>query len=233
MVTTCMKCAVVPSHGAYYDVEGWQNKQFVGNGEFALEFGDYRVEITVPADHVVASTGVLQNPNEVLTSTQRQRLELARNSGEPVKIVTQEEALENEKEGTDDTKTWIFEADKVRDFAWASSRKFIWDAQGYKKNDTDVMAMSFYPEEGNPLWERYSTASIIHTIEHYNDYSFDYPYPVAISVNGPVGGMEYPMITFNARPYVDEESGEKYYSARTKYGLISVIIHEIGHIISQ
>jgi len=220
-----------PRMAAYYDVEGWQNKQFVGNGEFALEFGDYRVEITVPADHVVASTGVLQNPNEVLTSTQRQRLELARNSGEPVKIVTQEEALENEKEGTDDTKTWVFEADKVRDFAWASSRKFIWDAQGYKKNDTDVMAMSFYPEEGNPLWERYSTASIIHTIEHYNDYSFDYPYPVAISVNGPVGGMEYPMITFNGpRPYVDEESGEKYYSARTKYGLISVIIHEIGHI---
>lgn len=220
-----------PRMAAYYDVEGWQNKQFVGNGEFALEFGDYRVEITVPADHIVASTGVLQNPNEVLTSTQRQRLELARNSDEPVKIVTQEEALENEKEGTDDTRTWIFEADKVRDFAWASSRKFIWDAQGFKKNDTDVMAMSFYPEEGNPLWERYSTASIIHTIEHYNDYSFDYPYPVAISVNGPVGGMEYPMITFNGpRPYVDEESGEKYYSARTKYGLISVIIHEIGHI---
>jgi hypothetical protein len=220
-----------PRMAAYYDVEGWQNKQFIGNGEFALEFGDYRVEITVPADHIVASTGVLQNPKEVLTSTQRQRLELARGSDKPVKIVTQEEALENEKEGTDDTKTWIFEADKVRDFAWASSRKFIWDAQGYKKNDTDVLAMSFYPEEGNPLWERYSTASIIHTIEHYNDYSFDYPYPVAISVNGPVGGMEYPMITFNGpRPYVDEDTGNKYYSERTKYGLISVIIHEIGHI---
>ncbi len=220
-----------PRMAAYYDAEGWQNKQFIGNGEFALEFGDYRVEITVPADHIVASTGVLQNPDEVLTSTQRQRLEKARSSDKPVKIVTEEEALENQKEGTGNTKTWIFEADKVRDFAWASSRKFIWDAQGYKKNDTDVMAMSFYPEEGNPLWERYSTASIIHTIEHYNDYSFDYPYPVAISVNGPVGGMEYPMITFNGpRPYVDEDSGEKYYSKRTKYGLISVIIHEIGHI---
>jgi hypothetical protein len=220
-----------PRMAAYYDAEGWQNKQFIGNGEFALEFGDYRVEITVPADHVVASTGVLQNPKDVLTSTQRQRLELARNSDEPVKIITEEEALENQKEGTSETKTWIFEAEKVRDFAWASSRKFIWDAQGYKKNDTDVLAMSFYPEEGNPLWERYSTASIIHTIEHYNDYSFDYPYPVAISVNGPVGGMEYPMITFNGpRPYVDEDSGEKYYSKRTKYGLISVIIHEIGHI---
>ncbi|NWO03605.1 MAG: M1 family metallopeptidase [Idiomarinaceae bacterium] len=220
-----------PRMAAYYDAEGWQNKQFIGNGEFALEFGDYRVEITVPADHIVASTGVLQNPEEVLTSAQRQRLEKARSSDKPVKIVTEEEALENQKEGTSNTKTWIFEADKVRDFAWASSRKFIWDAQGYKKNDTDVLAMSFYPEEGNPLWERYSTASIIHTIEHYNDYSFDYPYPVAISVNGPVGGMEYPMITFNGpRPYVDEDSGEKYYSKRTKYGLISVIIHEIGHI---
>ncbi len=220
-----------PRMAAYYDAEGWQNKQFVGNGEFALEFGDYRVEITVPADHIVASTGVLQNPEDVLTSIQRQRLEAARNADEPIKIVTEEEALENQKEGTSQTKTWIFEAEKVRDFAWASSRKFIWDAQGYKKNDTDVLAMSFYPEEGNPLWERYSTASIIHTIEHYNDYSFDYPYPVAISVNGPVGGMEYPMITFNGpRPYVDEDSGERYYSKRTKYGLISVIIHEIGHI---
>jgi len=220
-----------PRMAAYYDVEGWQNKQFIGNGEFALEFGDYRVEITVPADHIVASTGVLQNSDEVLNSAQRQRLEKARSSDKPIKIVTEEEALENQKAGTNDTKTWIFEADKVRDFAWASSRKFIWDAQGYKKNDTDVMAMSYYPEEGNPLWERYSTASIIHTIEHYNDYSFDYPYPVAISVNGPIGGMEYPMITFNGpRPYVDEDSGEKYYSKRTKYGLISVIIHEIGHI---
>ena len=220
-----------PRMAAYYDAQGWQNKQFIGNGEFALEFGDYRVEITVPADHIVASTGVLQNPEDVLTSTQRQRLELARNSDQPVKIVTEDEALENQKEGTSETKTWIFEAEKVRDFAWSSSRKFIWDAQGYKKNDTDVLAMSFYPEEGNPLWERYSTASIIHTIEHYNDYSFDYPYPVAISVNGSIGGMEYPMLTFNGpRPYVDKDSGEKYYSKRTKYGLISVIIHEVGHI---
>lgn len=219
-----------PRLAAYYDAEGWQNKQFMGNGEFTLEFGDYHVEITVPADHVVAATGVLQNPKDVLTSTQRQRLEVARTSDEPVKIITEEEALANQKEGTNDTKTWVFDAENVRDFAWASSRKFIWDAQGYKKNDTDVLAMSFYPEEGNPLWERYSTASIIHTIEHYNTYSFDYPYPVAISVNGPVGGMEYPMITFNGpRPYVDEKSGDKYYSKRTKYGLISVIIHEIGH----
>lgn len=220
-----------PRMAAYYDVEGWQNKQFVGNGEFALEFGDYTVAITVPADHIVASTGVLQNPEDVLTNQQRDRLEQAETADQPVKIVTEDEALENQKAGTEDTKTWVFEAERVRDFAWASSRKFIWDAQRFEKGDTDVMAMSFYPEEGNPLWERYSTASVIHTIESYNDYSFDYPYPVAISVNGPIGGMEYPMITFNGpRPYVDEDSGEKYYSKRTKYGLVSVIIHEIGHI---
>ena len=220
-----------PRVAAYYDAEGWQNKQFIGNGEFALEFGDYQVAITVPADHIVAATGELQNPDDVLTEEQQDRLEEAETADKPVKIVTQEEALENEKEGTSDTKTWVFKADNVRDFAWASSRKFIWDAQGFDNGESDVLAMSFYPEEGNPLWERYSTASIIHTIEHYNKYSFAYPYPVAISVNGPVGGMEYPMLTFNGpRPYVDEDSGEKYYSKRTKYGLISVIIHEVGHV---
>ncbi|HAR55571.1 MAG TPA: aminopeptidase [Idiomarina baltica] len=219
-----------PRVAAYYDAEGWQNKQFMGRGEFTLEFGNYEVAITVPADHIVAATGTLQNPDEVLTDEQQQRLEEAETADKPVKIVTQEEALENEKEGTSETKTWVFKADNVRDFAWASSRKFIWDAQGFDNGESDVLAMSFYPEEGNPLWERYSTASIIHTIENYNKYSFAYPYPVAISVNGPVGGMEYPMLTFNGpRPYVNEESGEKYYSKRTKYGLISVIIHEIGH----
>ncbi|OIM98218.1 aminopeptidase [Idiomarina sp. MD25a] len=219
-----------PRVAAYYDAEGWQNKQFMGRGEFTLEFGNYEVAITVPADHIVAATGTLQNPDDVLTDEQQERLEQAETADKPVKIVTQEEALENEKEGTSETKTWVFKADNVRDFAWASSRKFIWDAQGFDNGESDVLAMSYYPEEGNPLWERYSTASIIHTIEHYNKYSFAYPYPVAISVNGPVGGMEYPMLTFNGpRPYVDEDSGEKYYSKRTKYGLISVIIHEIGH----
>ncbi|RUO76891.1 aminopeptidase [Idiomarina tyrosinivorans] len=220
-----------PRMAAYYDVYGWQNKQFVGSGEFTLEFGDYTVAITVPADHIVAATGVLQNPEDVLTRTQRARLAEARTADKPVKIVTEEEAIENEKEGTDDTKTWVFKADNVRDFAWASSRRFIWDAKGYKNGGVDVLAMSFYPKEGNPLWERYSTEAVIHTIKSYSYYSIDYPYPVAISVNGPVGGMEYPMITFNGpRPYVDEDTGKKYYSKRTKYGLISVIIHEIGHI---
>ena len=219
-----------PRAAAYYDVMGWQNKQFLGNGEFTLEFGDYDVKITVPADHVVAATGVLQNPKQVLTKAQRERLEQAETAKKPVLVITPEEALANEKSRSDKTKTWHFKAENVRDFAWASSRKFIWDAQGYKEGGTDTMAMSFYPNEGNPLWERYSTEAIIHTMEQYNKYTFAYPYPVSISVNGPVGGMEYPMITFNGpRPTLNEETGEKTYSRRTKYGLIGVIIHEVGH----
>jgi len=219
-----------PRMAAYYDVYGWQNKQFLGNGEFTLEFGDYDVQITVPADHIVAATGELQNTKRVLTSTQRKRLAKAKTANKPVIIVTEEEAIENEKEKSSKTKTWHFKAENVRDFAWASSRKFIWDAQGYNEGDIDTMAMSFYPKEGNPLWERYSTEAIVHTIEHYNKYSLQYPYPVSISVNGPVGGMEYPMITFNGpRPKVDKKTGEKTYSKRTKYGLIGVIIHEVGH----
>nr|WP_229518629.1 M1 family metallopeptidase [Massilia sp. PAMC28688] len=215
---------------AYYDVTGWQNKQYIGDGEFTLEFGDYDVQLTVPADHIVASTGVLQNPQAVLTATQRERLERAKTATKPVIIVTQQEAEAAEKQRVSATKTWHFKAVNVRDFAFASSRKFIWDAQGFKKDGTDVMAMSYYPKEGNPLWERYSTAAIIHTIEQYNKYSFDYPYPIAISVNGPVGGMEYPMISFNGpRPTKDKKTGELTYSSRTKYGLIGVIIHEVGH----
>ncbi|KFC65529.1 M1 family metallopeptidase [Massilia sp. LC238] len=219
-----------PRMAAYYDVYGWQHKQFLGSGEFTLEFGDYDVRITVPADHIVASTGELQNPNEVLTATQRQRLQQAKTAKKPVIIVTQAEAEAAEKSRATNTKTWHFKAKNVRDFAFASSRKFIWDAQGIKSGNTDVMAMSYYPKEGNPLWERYSTHAIIHTIEQYNKYSFDYPYPVSISVNGPVGGMEYPMITFNGpRPVKDKKTGELTYSKRTKYGLIGVIIHEVGH----
>ena len=219
-----------PHMAAYYDVTGWQHKQFLGAGEFTLEFGDFDVRLTVPADHVVAATGELQNSEEVLSSTQRERLKQARTANKPVLIVTQAEAELVEKSRSDKQKTWHFKAGNVRDFAWASSRKFIWDAQGYQKDDTNTMAMSFYPKEGNPLWGQYSTQAVLHTIEQYNRYSFDYPYPVAISVNGPVGGMEYPMISFNGpRPVKDKKTGELTYSKRTKYGLISVIIHEVGH----
>jgi hypothetical protein len=219
-----------PRMAAYYDVYGWQHKQFLGSGEFTLEFGDYDIELTVPADHIVASTGVLQNPDAVLSPAQRDRLRQARSASKPVVIVTQAEAEAAEKSHSSATKTWHFKASNVRDFAWASSRKFIWDAQGYKKDGTDTMAMSFYPKEGNPLWEKFSTQAIIHTIEQYNKYALDYPYPSAISVNGPVGGMEYPMISFNGpRPTKDKKTGEITYSKRAKYGLISVIIHEVGH----
>jgi hypothetical protein len=219
-----------PRMAAYYDAVGWQHKQFLGSGEFTLEFGDYDVELTVPADHIVASTGVLQNPDAVLSAAQRERLKQARTSARPVLIVTQKEAEAAEKTRANASKTWHFKAANVRDFAFASSRKFIWDAQGYRKDGTDMMAMSFYPKEGNPLWEKYSTQAIIHTIEQYNKYAFDYPYPVAISVNGPVGGMEYPMISFNGpRPIKDKKTGQVTYSKRTKYDLIGVIIHEVGH----
>jgi hypothetical protein len=219
-----------PRMAAYYDVYGWQHKQFLGAGEFTLEFGDYDVKITVPSDHIVASTGELQNPGEVLTAAQRERLAQARNAKKPVIIASQAEAEAREKQRASGTKTWHFKARNVRDFAFATSRKFIWDAMGVKSGNLNVMAMSYYPKEGNPLWEKYSTQAIVHTIEQYNKYSFDYPYPTSISVNGPVGGMEYPMITFNGpRPVKDKKTGEITYSKRTKYGLIGVIIHEVGH----
>jgi hypothetical protein len=214
-----------PRMAAYNDVSGWQHKQYLGTGEFTLEFGDYKVRITAPEDHIVAATGVLQNPREVLTAAQRERLERARTAARPVMIVTEAEAAANEKHKPAGKKTWVFHAENVRDFAFASSRKFLWDAQGHNAGGNPVMAMSFYPKEGNPLWEKYSTHAIIHTLNVYSRYTFQYPYPVAISVNGPVGGMEYPMICFNGpRPKED-----KTYSARTKYGLISVVIHEVGH----
>jgi hypothetical protein len=219
-----------PRMAAYYDAHGWQNKQYLGDGEFTLEFGDYEVEVTVPSDHIVAATGELQNAGDVLTPAQRERLQQARTAKQPVIIASQADAEAREKGRATTTKTWRFRAKNVRDFAFATSRKFIWDAQGFKKGGTDVLAMSYYPKEGNPLWEKYSTQAIIHTIDQYNKYSFDYPYPVAISVNGPVGGMEYPMISFNGgRPTKDKKTGELTYSRSTKYGLISVIIHEVGH----
>lgn len=220
-----------PRLAAYTDYEAWTNKEFIGRGEFTLEFGNYDVKMTVPADHIVSSTGVLQNPKDVLTREQRNRLEKAKNADRPVFIVTAEEALENEKEGTSKTKTWHFKAENVRDFAWASSRKFMWDARGYEqKGDVKhVMAMSFYPKEGGDLWKKYSTESVIHTLDVYNRFTFEYPYPTAQSVNGPVGGMEYPMITFNGPRTELQDDGSRTYSLAEKRFLIGVVIHEIGH----
>ena len=215
-----------PRMCVYNDTEGWQNKQFLGSGEFTLPFGDYDVKITVPSDHVVAATGELVNADEILTPLQLERLEKARKSEkEPVFIVNEKEAIKNEKSLVKAMKVWHFKAENVRDFGWASSRKFIWDAMVVKQASKDVLAMSFYPKEGNPLWEQYSTKVVAHTLKCYSKYTFDYPYPVAISVHTKWIGMEYPMICFNGgRP---EEDGT--YSARTKYGMIGVIIHEVGH----
>ncbi|GAB3298740.1 M1 family metallopeptidase [Hymenobacter humi] len=214
-----------PRMAVYSDNQGWQHKQFLGTGEFTLPFGDYKVSITAPADHVVGATGTLQNASQVLTATQQKRLAQAKNAKKPVLIVSQEEAVKAEANRAKGTKTWTYAAKNVRDFAWASSRKFIWDAMEIKQNGKPVMCMSYYPKEGNPLWGKYSTEVVAHTIKTYSKFTIPYEYPVAISVHGPVGGMEYPMICFNGgRP---EKDGT--YSAQRKYGMISVIIHEVGH----
>ena len=222
-----------PRLHAYTDYEAWTNKEFLGSGEFTLEFGDYELELTVPADHIVSSTGTLENAKDVLTKVQRDRLKAAETAKRPVFVVTAEEALENEKEATDEQKTWRFKADNVRDVAWASSRKFMWDAKGYKqggKAQPFVMAMSFFPKEGGDLWAKYSTESVVHTMEVYSRFSFDYPYPTAQSVNGPVGGMEYPMITFNGPRTKLQDDGSRTYTQADKRFLLGVVIHEVGHI---
>ncbi|UII27999.1 M1 family metallopeptidase [Fulvivirga maritima] len=214
-----------PRMAVYDDYEGWQNKQFIGRGEFALTFGDFEVNITVPEDHIVAATGVLQNAKQVLSKTQMERFEKAKKTyDKPVFIVTEDEAKANEKTKASKTKTWSFKADNVRDFAFASSRKYIWDAQAVKLPTTTPLAMSFYPKEGNPLWADESTKAIKNTLEIYSERTFDYPYPVAISVNAANQGMEYPMICFNYGRPVDGTI-----SPRLLDGTVSVIVHEVGH----
>ena len=214
-----------PRMCVYNDVTGWQNKQFLGRGEFTLPFGDYEVSITVPADHIVAATGECQNYASILTAEQRKRYEQAKKSDSPVIIVTQAEAEAAEKNKAQKTKTWVYKSTNVRDFAFASSRKFIWDAQKQTVGNKDILCMSYYPKEGNPLWERYSTKLVAHTIKTYSKYTVNYPYPVAISVHSKWIGMEYPMICFNGgRPEADGT-----YSEGEKYGMWGVIIHEVGH----
>ena len=215
-----------PRMAVYNDVEGWQNHQFWGNGEFALSFGDYEVNITVPADHVLDATGTLQNRKEVFSKEMMKRYEKAKKSyDKPVLIVTQQEAEAAEKIKSDQTKTWKFKAENVRDYGFATSRRFIWDMQAVKVGGKDVMAVSLYPKEGNPLWEEYSTKAVAHALKSYSLHSTNYPYPKAISVHAKNQGMEYPMICWNyGRPNPDGT-----YSDRVKYGMISVIIHEVGH----
>lgn len=215
-----------PRMCVYDDLVGWQNKQFLGQGEFTLSFGNYEVNLTVPADHVVAATGMVQNVKEVLTSEQYARFEQAKTSfDKPVIICTQQEAVQREKTKSKQKKTWKFKADNVRDFAFATSRKFIWDAQAVKIAEKTTLAMSYYPKEGNPLWEKESTKAVRHTLLGYSKYSINYPYPQATSVHAASLGMEYPMICFNhGRPKDDGT-----YEDRVKWGMIGVIVHEVGH----
>lgn len=215
-----------PRMCVYDDVVGWQNKQFLGRGEFTLPFGDYKVKITVPADHLVAATGMLKNPASVLTRTELERFEKAKTTfDKPVLIRTQAEAVEREKSKARDKKTWEFEATQVRDFAFATSRKFIWDALAVKIGNSAPLAMSYYPKEGNPLWEKESTLAVKNTLEVYSRYTIDYPYPQATSVHAASIGMEYPMICFNfGRPNKDGT-----YSNATLMRMLGVVIHEVGH----
>jgi len=209
----------------YDNVDGWQNMQFWGRSEFALEFGDYEVSITTPADHILGATGILTNEEDVLTNTQQKRLAEARlNFNNPVIIVTQDEAIKAEKSNSKKTKTWKFFAENVRDYAFATSRKFIWDAMAVDINGRTVMAYSYYSKEANPLYGDHSTRAVAQTLITYSKHTIDYPYHKAISVDGQMG-MEYPQICFNpGRPNPDGT-----YSDRTKYRMIGVTIHEVGH----
>ncbi len=215
-----------PRMCVFDDYEGWQNKQFLGQGEFTLTFGNYSVRITVPSDHIVTATGWLQNAKAVLTKQQQERFELAQKTfDKPVFVVTEAEVRKKEKERSKKKSTWEFSATNVRDFAFASSRKFIWDAQAVKTGEKTTLAQSLYPKEGNPLWEKESTKAIKNTLEVYSARTFDYPYPTAISVHMAEQGMEYPMLCFNGeRP---DKTGK--YSHQTLVGLVAVVVHEVGH----
>ncbi|WP_140938194.1 M1 family metallopeptidase [Sphingobacterium lumbrici] len=215
-----------PRMAVYSDFQGWQNKQFTGRGEFALVFGDYKVNITVPADHIVGSTGECQNYPQVLTAQQLTRWKKSQVAEEPIEIVTLEEAKDAMTKKSKSKKTWIYEAKNVRDFAFVSSRRLIWDAMKVREGveNNQPMAMSYYGPEAYPLYRRYSTKVVAHTLKVYSKYTIPYPYPVAISVEA-ANGMEYPMICFNYGRA--DEYGT--YSEATKYGMIGVIIHEVGH----
>jgi hypothetical protein len=214
-----------PRMCVYNDYGGWNNKQFTGRGEFALTFGNFKVRMKVPADHMVGATGVCTNLQQVLTPAQFTKWTQAQTADSPVEIGTLDEAKEKEK-NPDHTKfkTWSFSAENVRDFAWTSSRKFIWDAMRIKQNGKPVMCMSYYPKEAYALYKRYSTKTVAHTVRTYSKYSIPYPYPTAISVEA-ANGMEYPMICFN----YGRTEPDGTYTERVKYGMISVIIHEVGH----
>jgi hypothetical protein len=208
----------------YSDFQGWQNHQFTGRGEFSLVFGNYNVQITLPADHVVLGTGVCLNYAQVLSPAQMARWNQAQSAKEPIEIATLDEALKAEKTKSTQKKTWIFKAENVRDFAWTSSRRYIWDAMPINIEGKKVMCMSGYPKEAYGLYRKFSTKAVAHTIKSYSKFSIPYPYPVAQSIEAS-NGMEYPMICFNNGRTNKDGS----YSEATKVGMLGVIIHEVGH----
>ncbi|NLU95034.1 M1 family metallopeptidase [Chitinophaga sp. Ak27] len=213
-----------PRLAVYSDFQGWQNKQFTGRGEFALTFGNFKVRMTVPSDHVVGATGECQNYKEMLSAAQYQRWQQAQNSKEPVEVVTLDDAKKAMQGHASGTKTWVYEAQNVRDFAWVSSRRLVWDALPANVEGNKVMAMSYYGPEAYPLYHRYSSKVVAHTLKSYSKHTIPYPYPVAISVEA-ANGMEYPMICFN----YGRADKDGTYSESTKNGMIGVIIHEVGH----
>ena len=213
-----------PRMAVYSDFQGWQHLQFTGGSEFALTFGNYKVAITVPSDHIVAATGELRNGKTVLTAEQQQRWAVAQTTKEPVEIVNLAEATAALKTKSQSKKTWLFEAENVRDFAFNSSRRFVWDAMPVYIDGRKVMCMSFYGKEAYPIYRKYSTKATAHTLKVYSKYTIPYPYPVAQSVEA-ANGMEYPMISMNYGRA--EKDGT--YSEAIKYGAIGVIIHEVGH----
>lgn len=216
----------------YSDYQGWQNHQFVGSGEFALTFGNFKVAMTVPADHVVMATGQGQNYQQLLSPAQYARWQKAQTSTEPVEVVTLDEAVAREKQKSKDKKTWVFKADMVRDFAWGSSRKFIWDAMSTTVEGKKVMCMSAYGKEAYALYRKYSSKAVAHTIKSYSKFTIPYPYPVAQSLEA-ANGMEYPMICFNFGRCEKDDNGaygpNSTYSEGTKNGMLGVVIHEVGH----
>ncbi len=202
-----------PAVVKYDDVHGWNALPYIGQGEFYTDFGDYELTISAPREFLVVATGELLNPTEVLTQTQVERLAQARSTPDTVDIISAEEVGEPSTiPSGSGPRTWRFRAEDVRTVAFAASDAFIWDAAGAS---TGTLIQSVYPKEGLPLWAK-STEYLRFSVEHYSEKWFPYPYPVAINVNGDVGGMEYPMIIFCR-------------NRRSEEGLFGVTTHEIGH----
>jgi hypothetical protein len=208
----------------YSDFQGWQNHQFTGRGEFALTFGNFKVQMTVPSDHIIGATGECQNYQAVLTPAQFTRWQKAKTAKDVIEVVTLDEAKAAEKSKSEKKKTWVFKADNVRDFAWGSSRKFVMDAMPQMINGKKIMCMSYYAKEAYGLYRKYSTKAVAHSIKTYSDFTIPYPYPVAQSVEAS-SGMEYPMICFN----FGRTDKDGTYSEGTKNGMLGVVIHEVGH----